>query len=665
MKVIKILDTTLRDGSYAVDFQFTAQDTADIAVELDKNNIHYIEVGHGLGLFASTDPKVKAPSTDEEYLEATANAVKNAKWGMFFIPGIGRIEDIDLAARYGMNFIRIGTNVTETDVAERYIQRAKEHGMYVFTNFMKTYAVSPKEVGKYAARANSFGADLVCVVDSAGGMLPEDVESYFCAIQDKTDIAIGFHGHNNLGLAIANTLKAIEKGAEVVDTSIRGIGRSAGNAATEILIFALKRKGIDLGIDPMKIMDIAEQVVDPILKSQNQIDSLSIVSGYAQFHSTFLGRVLEYAEKYCVDPRELIIYVCEEDRVNAQEALVEAIARDLANNKKSSPVRIMLSSLRTTGLQPLGLDSQALSVAKEVRTIAKKYGRVPVFNLVQSFRKQGLNFVSSVIHDGSQYSVASAEVSAPLEAAVITQAVDELVEIILLDCDIKLPNSDKIIQAVRDNAKNAIVLMYSDIQAWGKSISLLVQEKLADRLQDSKILVVGNNLLAKNCASCLNLLATKVYEISQSNIKDYKGCDVIICCEPIQDLSLITALANKGFMVDAMVGSLSQDIINSIHSQDIPTYRPDMRIAIHSEIASVAGMRDFVSRVQGRRLLNGIEIAAGGVLAPKNSVIVDSISQPARIFGIADGNGFLLSQTGITEELQSKMRIVQESLKRM
>ena len=179
--MLKILDTTLRDGNYAVDFKFTAKDMTLIASALDQCGMPMIEIGHGLGLNAGGQRDMLSASTDMEMLVAAAEAIKSNQWGMFFIPEIGRMEDMELAARHGMKFIRIGTNVTKTVEAQKYVARAKELGLLVSCNFMKTYALSPDQVGAKAAEAQKFGADIVSVVDSAGGFLPEDIEAYFSA----------------------------------------------------------------------------------------------------------------------------------------------------------------------------------------------------------------------------------------------------------------------------------------------------------------------------------------------------------------------------------------------------------------------------------------------------------------------------------------------------
>ncbi|MBI4308460.1 MAG: 4-hydroxy-2-oxovalerate aldolase [Chloroflexi bacterium] len=325
---MQILETTLRDGSYAINFQFTVSDTALISAALEKVGFDLIEVGHGVGLHASESGYGVAAETDEAYLKAAAGALRKAKFGAFCIPGIARLEDIDMAADYGMGFIRVGTNVTEVERSEPYIERAKARGMYVTANFMKSYAMKPAQFAAKAKLSQEFGSDALYIVDSAGGMLPSDVENYFRAVQEVCDIPLALHAHSNLGLAVANTLRAVELGAALVDTSLQGMGRSAGNAATEHVLVALKLGGTDLGIDPLSVMDIGEKYIKPLIRRRG-LNSLDITAGLAQFHSSYMGVIRQYASKYQVDPRRLIIEVCAIDKVNAPPELVERVAQQI------------------------------------------------------------------------------------------------------------------------------------------------------------------------------------------------------------------------------------------------------------------------------------------------------------------------------------------------
>jgi 4-hydroxy-2-oxovalerate aldolase len=328
MKKPRILDTTLRDGSYAINFQFTARDTAIIAGQLEQAGFELIEIGHGVGLGASQRNYGTAAETDEAYLAAAADTLKQAMWGMFCIPGVAELSDVDLAAAYGMKFIRVGTDVKDVPASQTFIERAKKYGMFVCANYMKSYAVDPREFARNAKLSESYGADVVYVVDSAGGMLTRDMEGYFRAVQETCGIGTGFHGHDNLGLSVANAVRAVELGVDIIDCSLQGMGRSAGNTPTELFIVVMDRLGVALGYDPLRVMDIGEKYIKPLIQHDG-LNSLDIVSGYAQFHSSYMGIIREFSSKFGVDPRKLIIALCERDRVNAPRALIEELARSL------------------------------------------------------------------------------------------------------------------------------------------------------------------------------------------------------------------------------------------------------------------------------------------------------------------------------------------------
>jgi 4-hydroxy-2-oxovalerate aldolase len=270
----------------------------------------------------------QAAETDEVYMRAAATVLTKAKWGMFCIPGIASLEDLDIAADHGMGFVRIGTNASEVEASEKFIYKAKERGLAVSANFMKSYAMPPKEFAKKAKLTQRYGSDLLCVVDSAGGMLAGELDDYFHAVRDACDIPLGFHGHNNLGMAVSHSLRAVELGAVIVDSSLQGLGRGAGNASTEMLTLALMRMGFDVGIDPFVVMDSAEKYIRPLIRKKG-LSSLDIVSGYAQFHSSYMAVIRQFSSKYGVDPRKLIIGLCRVDKVNAPPEVVERVAQQI------------------------------------------------------------------------------------------------------------------------------------------------------------------------------------------------------------------------------------------------------------------------------------------------------------------------------------------------
>ena len=326
----KLLDCTLRDGSYAINFQFTSEETTDICKGLESAGIGWIEVGHGVGLCASEKGYGDAAETDISYMEAATSGLTTARWGMFCIPGIATLDALEKAIDHGMGFVRIGVNLEDYREVCPFIELARKHNLFACVNFMKSYTGSPDDFAKYALEAEKYGANLVYLVDSAGGMLPEQITSYVEAVKKRTtSLCLGFHGHNNLGLGVANSLRAVELGAEYVDVSLQGMGRGAGNTPSEQLVCALLKKGIDLNLDPIALLDISERFINAY-HSIGSVSSLDVISGLALFHSSYMGTIQKYARKFRIDPRRLMIAVCEVDQVNAPENLVEAQAAKLA-----------------------------------------------------------------------------------------------------------------------------------------------------------------------------------------------------------------------------------------------------------------------------------------------------------------------------------------------
>lgn len=330
--ITKFLDTTIRDGGYTINFQFSVSDIERIVSALENVGFEYIEIGHGLGLNASNSQSEKALQTDLEYMQVAKESLKKAQYGMFCIPNIARLDDIKLAAENNMGFIRVGTNVTEIDTAKDYIKEAKNMKMLVMSNLMKSYVVSPDIFGEYAKKVESYGADVVYIVDSAGSMLTDDVKRYIEAVRKNTDLKIGFHGHNNLGLAVANSVAAYEEQIDFVDTTMQGLGRSAGNAAAELVLAVLMKKGYDVHIDFLELMMKSKALIHPLVRKHG-INPLDVVSGISEFHSSYLKAIHRISTKYKVNPLELIMLYSEQERVNLNEALMEEIAKTMPVSK--------------------------------------------------------------------------------------------------------------------------------------------------------------------------------------------------------------------------------------------------------------------------------------------------------------------------------------------
>ncbi len=327
---VQLMDTTLRDGSYAISFRFTAEDTQSICSVLDAFGVPWIEVGHGVGLGASRKGFGRTAVEEVEYIKAASAAVRHGRIGAFCIPGIAELDDLRRAADLGLQFLRVGANVGSVDTMAPFVALAKELGLFVCCNFMKSYVMTPEDVGQLGKQVEGYGADAVYVVDSAGGMLPDQVRAYCQAMREACGLQLGFHGHDNLNLAVANSLAAIEAGAAIIDGSLQGLGRSAGNAPTETLLLLLKQvDDMSKVASLLQLIDFSEKTVRPLLRHAGS-DSLDLISGVAQFHTSYMPIIAKYAEQYEVDPRMLIVAVCRIRKDEAPEDLVEQQARQLA-----------------------------------------------------------------------------------------------------------------------------------------------------------------------------------------------------------------------------------------------------------------------------------------------------------------------------------------------
>jgi len=320
---LKIIDCTLRDGSNAINFKFDKDLTQRILIELEKAGIRWIDMGHGLGLGANKKCGRPASLSDEEYMKLAKNCLKKAKFGFFFLAKFGEKKDIKLASEKGVNFLRIGSNITEVNQIEEYIKYAKEQELIVNVCLMKAYAVNIKEYIKLLEKLNKWGTDLITLMDSAGTMLPKDVKEYIIQGKINIDTPLGFHTHNNLQLAIANVITAVESGADEIDVSVGGLGRSAGNAPTEILAILLEKYGWGRLLDYKILSDLNDKYIFPLIKEENRFSSEELTFGFAGFHSSFFPLILKVCKKYpSIDYRDIILAVSAEEKVNVTEELV-------------------------------------------------------------------------------------------------------------------------------------------------------------------------------------------------------------------------------------------------------------------------------------------------------------------------------------------------------
>ncbi|MDR2940545.1 MAG: 4-hydroxy-2-oxovalerate aldolase [Clostridiales bacterium] len=330
---INLVDTTMRDGSHAVKHRFTKEQVAAIAAGLDKCGVPMIELSHGDGLGGSSFTYGFSGTSEFELLSACASQIKNSKLTVLLLPGIGTIEDLKKAYDSGARAVRVATHVTEADVSSQHIAFAKEMGMMAAGFLMMCHMASPERIAGEAKKMESYGADYINLADSAGYLLPDGVKERVEAVINAVKIPVGFHAHNNLGFASANSLAAVQSGATYIDGTLRGLGAGAGNTQIEVMSGVLNRSGYETGTDFYGLMDLAQNAVDPVMNRPQVIDNGSLMLGYAGVYSSFLLHVYDAAKKYNLEPRDILVELGRRKMVGGQEDMIIDVAYGLSQNR--------------------------------------------------------------------------------------------------------------------------------------------------------------------------------------------------------------------------------------------------------------------------------------------------------------------------------------------
>ncbi|HET7089033.1 MAG TPA: 4-hydroxy-2-oxovalerate aldolase [Anaerolineae bacterium] len=336
MKPPRLTDTTLRDGSHAMRHQFTREQVRAVVEALDRAGVPVLEVTHGDGLAGSSIQYGFSRTDEMELIEEARSTATHAKIAALLLPGIGTRKELKDAIERGIQVVRIATQCTEADISQQHFGMAKEMGLEAVGFLMMSHMRPPEFLAEQALLMEKYGADCVYVVDSAGALLPDGAAARVRALKQALTIQVGFHAHNNLGLAIGNTLAAVEAGADQVDGTLRGLGAGAGNAATELLAAALEKLGLNPGLDVFGLLDAAEFVVAPFMPFQPIPDRDSIAIGYAGVYSTFLLHAKRLGKQYGIDPLEILVELGRRKAVAGQEDWILDVTLDLVKQKQPS-----------------------------------------------------------------------------------------------------------------------------------------------------------------------------------------------------------------------------------------------------------------------------------------------------------------------------------------
>lgn len=333
---IRLHDMSMRDGMHSIGHQFTLQNMLELSQALDNAKVDLIEVTHGDGLGGSSVNYGFGLHSDKEYLETVIPKLKHSQVSVLMLPGIATIEDLKMVEDLGVKSVRVATHCSEADVAEQHIRYASKQGFDTVGFLMMGHRVDAQKILEQAKQMQDYGANCLYLSDSAGHMLPEDVSEKIGLLRNEipAEIEIGFHGHHNLGMAVANSLAAVDAGASRIDGSVAGFGAGAGNTPLEVFAAVCDMYGVETGVDLPKLMDAAEEVAVPIMGDKlPRVNRNSLTLGYAGVYSSFLLHAKRAEQKHGVPAREILLELGRRGTVGGQEDMIEDVALEMLRAK--------------------------------------------------------------------------------------------------------------------------------------------------------------------------------------------------------------------------------------------------------------------------------------------------------------------------------------------
>lgn len=614
----QILDCTIRDGSYVVDYQFTVEDTFIVAHGIAAAGIRHIEVGHGLGLNAQNCGKGNAAISDIEYITSARAAVPtNALIGSFFIPGIGTEDSLRAAADAGLGFIRLGMDVDDYAKLEPFVKLAKSLNLEVWGNMMKSYLLPPEAFAEVSERVGDYGVDVVAIVDSAGGMTPNDVAAYTQATLARSSrVPLAFHGHNNLTLAVANCMRFVECGGVYVDGSLAGLGRSGGNAATELLAVMLTQQNrLAWPVDWERLVEFADSVMQFCVPDHARPRATEIATGLNYFHSSFSPLV----EKAAAEARAPLFRTILRLPTNSRKKVLPEVAAAAAQQAAEAPRHTHpITDLPVQGDDALErLQPASLSTLAERLRVQK--GKSPRRRVVTVAHTPDLTSPRiGPVRSSRSSIVAHVEVGDGSALEEVLSALSDSCDFWLLDK--RLGQSQGTVSVSQPR------YAYDD--------DAVIAQAVADALQiltASTVSVVGDDAGQRAAISRI----TQVLDGTQT-------VDALVTSDSASPAGKddLQRVRDGGAILMVRARALTDEAFTEARKRGLQLWRLDCGPALVAEAERLVNTHDRFHAAAGQHeLKDGTRIVAGGTVGQAGDLVADHLSVPRFILGEADGQG--------------------------
>lgn len=324
-------DVTLRDGNHALRHQLSETFVRSYCSLADDAGVWAVEVGHGNGLGASSFLVGKSSQSDEVLLQAARESLSNTKLAVHAIPGFATVKrDLAPAVSLGVEVFRIATHVTEATLAQKHVEYLTEQEATVHGVLMMSHMTDVRGLIKSATQFKKYGATAIIIMDSAGHFLPRDVAERTRALREELGIDVGFHAHNNFGMAVANAMEAASAGASLIDGASMGLGAGSGNAQLECVVAASNRH-VHSHASLDQVLAMSQLVEGAYPEQLPRTSASSVESGEAGVFSGYAPQVASIANEFGLSSQELWRELGRRKLVAGQESMIREIALDLMN----------------------------------------------------------------------------------------------------------------------------------------------------------------------------------------------------------------------------------------------------------------------------------------------------------------------------------------------